>query len=241
MVESRNPDPIYGDAARATWEELKRRAGDAARSGIDVGACALRDFPVAATAARPQAPLLLATHLDAWTQTNPEPIVQPAVNWFLHGIDPERATRAEVSIVWRRDRSGDVLRLVPPRQAESLQLPIGAARAWLSNGAEQEVADVEAGAWGARGEVRGASAASDGSTDWVRWEGFDEQPGAIASEDIRPGDLLGVREFLLPSGARERLLRAHARPSPPAGPAAARCRRRGRPRRRGGSQVSRPA
>ena len=87
VVDSRRPDPIYGDAARRTWEELKRRE----QSGpIDVGPTSLQEFPNDATAPRARAPLLLRTHMDAWTQTSPEPIVQPSVGWFLHGIDQQR-------------------------------------------------------------------------------------------------------------------------------------------------------
>ena len=54
--------------------------------------------------------------MDAWVQTNPQPIVRPAVDWFLRGIEIE----------------------------------------------------------------------------WVRWEGFDKEPGPIDIDQIRPGDVLVV-------------------------------------------------
>ena len=183
VVNSRKPDPIYGDAVKATWAELERRQEN---GPIDIGSLSLQGFPCEANAPRSQAPLLLKTHLDAWTQTNPEPIVQPSVDWFLHGID--QSTTSDVSIVWRWDTSDEVLRLVPPRQAEFLSVPIDAAKSWLSNGDEVEVADVD--------QVSGSEidmhSSPGNQTDWVRWEGFDKTPESIDVNKIRAGDILIV-------------------------------------------------
>ena len=192
VVESKKPDPIYGNSARATWEELKRRAGDSGRDPIAVGPRALTDFPTAATAPRAQAPLLLSTHMDAWIQTSPQPMVAPPVDWFLHGIDPERIANSDVSIVWRRDRSGEVLRLVPPRQAEFLQVPVGAAKSWLSGGPELDVADVDFSSTGNGTRAQATVRSPGAQTEWVRWEGFDEEPGPIDIDQVRPGDVLVV-------------------------------------------------
>ena len=183
VVTAKRPDPIYGDAVKATWEELQRRAGEGA---IDIGPRSLRDFPNEAVAPRAQAPLLLKTHLDAWTQTNPEPIAQPSVDWFLHGIDQGRTS--DISIVWRWDRSAEVLGLVPPRQTEFLPVPINAAKSWLLDNDEVEVADVDQGA-----EPELDMPMSTGNdTDWVRWEGFDKAPERIGVNEISPGDILIV-------------------------------------------------
>lgn len=182
-LASKKPDPIYGDSAKATWEELKRRDKE---GPVDVGPLALRDFPDEATAAGDQAPLLLKTYMDAWVQTKPEPIVQPAVDWFLHGMEQGRVP--DVSIVWRWDRSGEALTLVPPRQAEFLQIPIDAARSWLSEGDKIEVADV---ALLHRSGDDSGGAATLGE-DWVRWQGFDKSPEVISVEKISPGDVLIV-------------------------------------------------
>jgi len=192
VVSSKKPDPVYGNAARLTWERLKALEGrgplaataDAA-TGIDVGPTALRDFPDGATAPRCQAPLLLKTHMDAWTQTRPEPLVQPTVDWFLHGIDEERS--ADVAIVWRWDRSYETLRLVPPRQAEFLEVPIAAAKSWLSSAAEVEVADVPQ----PNERLDGVPTASQ-NDHWVRWAGIGEEPQRVAVGEIRPGDILVV-------------------------------------------------
>ena len=183
VVASKKPDPIYGDSVRVTWEELKRRNGE---SPIDVGPRSLRDFPHEATAPRSRAPLLLKPHMDAWIQTSPEPIVQPSVEWFLHGIGQDRTS--DVSIVWRWDRSYEVLRLVPPRQAEFLPVSINAAKSWLSGGEEVDVADVEQEV----GVGRGEAVSSSKDTDCVRWEGLGKAPEQIGVDEIRPGDVLIV-------------------------------------------------
>ena len=186
VVTSRKPDPIYGDSVKITWEELERRHAEA--DSIEVGPRALMDFPEAANAPKACAPLLLRTHMDAWAQTSPEPIVQPSVEWFLHGIDPDRRASPDVSILWRRDRSPEVLRLVPPRQAEFLQVPIDAARSWLAGGTEVDIGDVAQ----ARSEGGGSSSPRDDerNADWVRWEGFGQAPGHVGVDEIRPGDVL---------------------------------------------------
>ena len=182
VVGSKKPDAIYGESARVTWEELKRRS----RSGpLDVGPMALRNFPNNAVAPRESAPLLLRTHMDAWVQTRPEPIVQPTIDWFLHGLDQNRP--ADVSILWRRDLSSEALRLVPPRQAEFLQVPISAVKSWLANSSEVDIADA-----GQIQESEDFSPTERQTGDWVRWAGFRKGIEHIGMRDIRPGDVLIV-------------------------------------------------
>lgn len=183
VVTSKKPDPIYGDATKVTWEQLNRRATG---GELDIGPLSLSGFPEDASARRTVAPLLLKTHLDAWVQTNPEPLVQPDVDWFLHGIPEDRTPTPDVSIVWRRDQSREVLRLVPPRSAEALQVPIDAAKAWLADSEEPEVADV------VQQSNTSRSAQSRLISKCDRWEGFDKLEPIKESKDIRPGDLLIV-------------------------------------------------
>ena len=182
VVAAKKPDPIYGDAVRETWETLKRleEAGP-----IDVGVRALRNFPAAANAPRDHAPLLLKTHWDAWAQTNPQPIVQPDIAHFLHGS--QAATTLDVFVVWRWDRSTDTLRLVPPRQAEFLPVPIHAAKAWLRRDSEVEVADMPLAAGG---DDELASLTSP--EDCVRWAGHDKGVESVSAANIAPGDIIVV-------------------------------------------------
>ncbi len=183
VVVAKKPDPIYGDSAKATWKELQHRHKD---GPIGVGPSSLQEFPNEATAPRSQAPLLLKTHLNAWVQTNPEPIVQPSLDWFLHGINQDRAS--DVFILWRWDSSKEVLLLVPPRQAEILPIPIDAVKSWLSSGDEVDVADVDQ-------SVSSNPDLPDSpgkGADWVRWEGYDKPRNRISVNEIRPGDILIV-------------------------------------------------
>ena len=165
--------------------ELKRRAD---KGPIDVGPLSLTDFPEGASAPKLDAPLLLKTHMDAWVQTRPEPLVQPSLDWFLHGIDLDQRANPDISLVWRFDRSSEVLRLVPPRQVEFLQVPIDAAKSWLAGGEELDVADVTHAV-----AEREASLPTDklSASAWVRWEGFGKEPSkGLEVNDIRAGDVL---------------------------------------------------
>ncbi|MCY4164198.1 MAG: type I-U CRISPR-associated helicase/endonuclease Cas3 [bacterium] len=185
-LNPRQPDPVYGHSARATWEELQRLEGF---DSIDFSPLSerFRNVPEECSAPRVQAPLLLSTYMDAWVQTNPEPVVQPAVDWFLHGIQQEPQV-ADVFIVWRYDRSLSGLREVPLRPAEYLQVPINAVKAWLGSAKEEvSVTDVNGGF---SEEVKGLDN-SVGST-WCRWQGHDEEPESISARDIQPGDVIIV-------------------------------------------------
>lgn len=181
VVASKKPDPIYGDAVRHTWDELTRREQD---NCIDVGLQALADFPEEARAPRDKAPVVMRTHMDAWVQTSPEPIVQPLIEQFLHGM--ERTDSADVSIVWRRDCTPGVLELVPPRASEFLQVPVGAARAWLAGHPEVEVSD-----HGVAGDnVDATDSESNGAV--YRWIAVGKPPEPVQPQDIRPGDIIVV-------------------------------------------------
>ena len=125
--------------------------------------------------------------MDAWVQTNPEPVVQPDIDWFLHGIEGDQV--ADVTIVWRYDRTPDALKEVPLRPAEYLQVPLGAARAWLTGAEETPVAD--AGGEDTDSRAFRTSTQQVGE-DWCRWKGHHENPEAITPGCIRPGDVLIV-------------------------------------------------
>ena len=192
-LKSKKPDPVYGEAVKETWNELEKRFGD----GIfDAGTLSpdLDDFPENASAPHREAPLLLDTYMEAWTQTGPEPIVQPPLDGFLHGLGQTNNT--DISVVWRHDRSHEVLKLVPPRPAEYLQVPISAARAWLvhtddesdrGRQAEVPVTDVDSG----ETELRLRSTHTE--RDIRRWRGFDDKPEKIIdAAELQPGDVILV-------------------------------------------------
>ena len=175
-VKSTKKDPIYGDAIQATWKELEQRK-DA--STLDVGPLSMDGFPDEATAPKLCAPLVQKTHLDAWAQTSPEPIIQPSIDWFLHGIGSKY--EPDVSIAWRRDRTREALATVPPRQAECVSVRMREARSWL------EIERKTAGG-GTESTNKGSYAGSE--PDWVLWRGSDGIDYDPAPGDIRPGDII---------------------------------------------------
>ena len=185
-VNSKKPDPVYDMSAKTTWQELQRRFGSGTFNvGIDSD-----DLPGAndfseGLSPRGQAPLLLDTHIEAWTQTRPEPIIQPPIDPFLHGLDATNSP--DVSLVWRCDRSAPALRIVPPRPSEFLQVPISAFKSWLAGGREIPVADVNTPEEPTEAGERGPIGA-----DWVRWEGFGKGPQDIEADEIGPGDIIIV-------------------------------------------------
>lgn len=181
ILKSKKPDLIYGSSTRFTWAELTRQAKD---GPVDVGPLSLREFPPEAAAPRLGAPLLLRTHMDSWFQTNPESAAQ-RVEWFLHGIETRHIP--EVSVVWRRDTSDDALRLVPPRQAEFLQIPIHAARSWLSGGDEEDVADSHQDYSKPR---RPSSKEGGAKVNVAIWGGVKQGLKNAAIDEIGPGDII---------------------------------------------------
>lgn len=189
-LASKRPDPVYGEAVRVTWNEMCARADD---SQIDIGpgSTHLDGFPPEAGAPTRMAPLLLSTHMDAWTQTSPEPLVQPEIADFLHGFD-DNPPEPEVALVWRRDRSAEVLRVVPPRPAEQLSVPLSAAKAWLRGGEEIPIADVACAAAEA-GHSRASNALNaTRSKSAQRYIGGNDIVQEVDVEDIGPGDVVLV-------------------------------------------------
>ena len=68
-MKGKRPDPVYGNATRETWKELEAQFGT---DRFDVGPASpdfRDDFPDEAYAPARRAPLLLDTHMEAWTQT----------------------------------------------------------------------------------------------------------------------------------------------------------------------------
>lgn len=186
-INSNTPDPIYGEAIKKTWTELNHRSDE---SYIDIGPASLEDFPDDALAPKHHAPLLLTSHIEAWVQTNPQPLVQPAIDWHLHGIDQHRVP--EVSVAWRWDRSEEGLRLVPPRQAEFIQIPIKSVQRWLNNDDEEDMSDLSVHA-DSKNTRRDDQRVNPSAGNWVRWLGLgDGIHSANSTEDIRPGDVIVV-------------------------------------------------
>ena len=185
-------DPVYGGAIRHTWNELHSLADD---GEIEIGP----DTKIAkrlnahCQAPKLEEPLLLPTHVDAWSQTRPQPVADPPIGEFLHGKGSQR--EPDVSVAWRWDRSEEALDLVPPRPAEFLAVPVSAILSWIRGHAEEPVADTDTAPPGDEARRAGqpdgepAQRRLNGLRRWTRREETRaEELKQVAS--IKPGDLL---------------------------------------------------
>lgn len=195
-------DPVYGDRIRKTWEALQGVIQDGT---VDFGVETLPKRLVEAgfdpndlATERPDAPVVMPAYLDLWSWTSPRPATDPEVSLFLHGAD---RTAAGVSIVWRgdvneadlkdakHDSLGELIRLVPPRAAEAVEVPVWTARAWLRCEGEK-LADIS------DAPEREASRAVRTRQDErraFRWAGTgDPRTRVVGPEDLRAGDILIV-------------------------------------------------
>jgi CRISPR-associated endonuclease/helicase Cas3 len=204
-VSGKDADPVYGNALAATWKWLQAQ-GQEVGFGIgelppmtDGSGAVVMDL----LAPRPDAPVLLPAHLDAWAQTAPVPDDDPDVALWLHGPQP---TVADVQVVWRADLRlppteqerdaglDDAIRLLSafrPSSLESMSLPLGAARRWLAGEAAQEIADVVLCPDDDEDERRRRRrATASNEVVGLRWRG--EQSEWVTAQALRPGDVIVV-------------------------------------------------
>ncbi len=218
--------PVYGEARDITWDHLAgmqvpvTRSSHDSQVGIAAGPLACREItasmPPDASSARPGTPVLQVPTLDAWATTSPVPMVDPPVDVFLHGFT---AARAPVVVAWRSglvphdDPSAEqpgsaadaLLKAVPVRSAEQVEVPFVAFRDWMSGLPPVVVADLDSApevddqwqeddsfrvlVWRSdrtgQGGARGAAALHSPDQSPAAWEWAE-------STDVRPGDQVVV-------------------------------------------------
>lgn len=204
-IAKKADDPVYGDRIRCTWEALQIIADE--DGSVDFGVEALSEKlkdegidPDGLSAKQPDAPVLMPAYLHLWSQTWPRPTADPEISLFLHGIE---RTTAGVSIVWRSDisaadlenqRNDDlkkIIRLVPPRAAEVVEVSLWIARAWLSQSERYcDLSDAPECETTTSDAARGQTTTERKA---FRWAGPDDpHTGIISANDLRTGDLLVV-------------------------------------------------
>ena len=203
-ITKKADDPVYGDRIRTTWEALGDIVDD---DVVDFGVDALMTRlekagiePDDLATERPNAPVVMPAYLDLWSQTSPRPAADPEVSLFLHGM--ERMT-AGVSIVWRSDISKsdlnrangidlkELIKLVPPRTEEAVEVPLWAARQWLNR--SEDTSDNISDAPQRDDEKRSTRRRRTTGRRVFRWAGVDDQrTGVIEGDVLQTGDLLVV-------------------------------------------------
>jgi CRISPR-associated endonuclease/helicase Cas3 len=209
-IANKADDPVYGNRVKATWDVLRELAGNAEMIDLGIRAFGSRIGAKAAELAAPRqdAPVLMPAYAHLWSQTAPIPNADPEVALFLHG--PDRSP-ASVQIVWRadideerdlrpamgntdegrtvRDRLVELLKLMPPRAAEAIEVPLWAARAWLDQRAADQASFADV--------VERAEDKDEPQTAAARraflWAGGDgARIGPVYGRALRNGDLIVV-------------------------------------------------
>ena len=145
QVDAKADDPIYGGAISATWQWLKLnvQANAFGNDIVDFGIANIDRLLDGADTARLAAPakdatVMLPAHIDAWSQTGPEPRTgpAPALDTYLHGVS---TAPADVQVCWRagldltdRDQVQAILQFCPPSSMELAPVPLAAFRKWLA-------------------------------------------------------------------------------------------------------------
>jgi CRISPR-associated endonuclease/helicase Cas3 len=154
-------------------------------AGGEERATLLRDL----SAPAPDAPVVFPAYCDLWVQTGPEPGVTPDPSVFLHG--PARG-QPEVRLAWRADLGedpdtwADTVSMCPPVTGETLPLPLGVARAFLSGTLAKTVDP---------GDLESAPASEEDdetvvSRAFLRWRGPERSEVSQDPQALRPGDVV---------------------------------------------------
>lgn len=217
LTERAELRPVEPEAAAAPGR--RRRTAQAAsieRRCVDFGVDAFNatlaargdEGAIPATLLSPSAssnaPMMLPSYVDIWSQTTPRPVPEPEVSLFIHG---PLAGEPDVQVCWRSDLVADgelrredwcdVVGLLPPTSAECMSVPISRLRRWLieepgysDQGDVLEGPDqIPATGQGAKGTDKGKSQPI-GSRVGVLWRGVRKSKLIELANELQPGDAL---------------------------------------------------
>jgi CRISPR-associated endonuclease/helicase Cas3 len=187
-------DPIYQGTIVETVRWLTAKL-EGKRKTVDFGSRSLLDAPVDLLAPKENAPTVLPTYLDLWSQTAPEPFAVPEPGLFLHG---PRSGPQDVQLIWRVDIDEAALGsqalsnlvaavgAVRPSSLEAISLPFVVACRWL------RALEVKALEGTTDLEIKGddKSGVDSGGRRALRWRG--DKSEIVDASMIWPGDTLVV-------------------------------------------------
>jgi CRISPR-associated endonuclease/helicase Cas3 len=152
------------------------------------------------------APVMLPSYVDFWTQTSPHPTPDPEVALFIHG---PQSGEPDVQVCWRADLVEDdrlkrtdwcdVVGLLAPTAAECMSVPISRVRRWLTDESDNPdqgdllgAADAAPSSGPARGGKRQNQRRLTPSRVGVLWRGSREGESKVidSPDELRPGDTL---------------------------------------------------
>jgi len=202
---AKNPHPVYGHALAKTWQWLlEQKENDTVNFAHESLSPKLPSHDALQALLPPQkhAVILLPAHLDALCQTQPEPVPSPDVHFFLRGPNTELPS---VSILWRKALNGlstgedalddwiEAVSACAPSSLEMMQIPLYAARAWLSR--KETSAGIGADLESEEESSDKEPESSKQPIPCLRWRGEDSDL-VTDPASIRPGDTIVV-----PAGA----------------------------------------
>ena len=207
QVNTKTPDPIYGDAISATWQWLNEQAGTLSEINFGIANIAelLADTPPDDRAwlnpPAENATVMLPAHIDAWAQTSPGMGPSPSPDSYLHG---KANSPADVQVCWRAGLNLDnlnlgdddainavldLLRPCPPSARETLPVPLFAFRKWLADNTGDDSGDAPGVA---ESEPPDAPGDDRQGRRVVRWPSEPDDRNRITHRPahIRPGDTI---------------------------------------------------
>lgn len=206
-------DPVYGPATSVTWEWLASKVpAQTLEQFRDLPSVELTDHlewapsqlpvltsdrPERAVPKAPRTPILLGSHLERWSCTQPLPAPDQPVAPFLHGV--ERGI-PDVSVAWRAEpplhldldgteadletRWREWLALAPPVSSEFVEVPVWEVRALLANlPPPGPTADLEGVL-----EPEDRDVERQGDPVGITYRSLDQVSLITGPDDVNPGD-----------------------------------------------------
>ncbi|PRQ03337.1 CRISPR-associated endonuclease/helicase Cas3 [Enhygromyxa salina] len=151
LGKTAEPDPVYGEALRATWDYLgeiaeSRDKQQQVEFGLSSFVEPSEERRAKLLPKRNEAPVLFPSYLDMWSETRPAPHPDPDPALWLHG--KEAREERDVSLIFRADlceecdgseeqtaQVRDALEFLPPLADEAVSVPLRQLQAWLGEDA----------------------------------------------------------------------------------------------------------